>query len=306
MDVNGDGLVDLLSGSFRQREGDHRFGLFWVMAGVEGGGFRAPEVLEGSDGQPLVIGSPDATSSERSCTRPTAVDLNGDGWPDIVSGNSAGTFHVFAGEGPGRFSPRSHELRRTGGSRVAVSSKSDPFFIDWDGDGDQDLVSGSSRGVYLFLNEGDVHAPVFGQPRTLVEGVLPEHSPDPPRFGDAHLRAPEQNLRVWAGDLDGDGLVDLLVGDKATVTYPAEGLDEATAATRLAQWNARSQALQRRTVTPELTQEAFQAAWDALWAERAEIVEGSGAGFVWMYLQRPAQPTRRAPASPGPDAGGPH
>ena len=44
---------------------------------------------------------------DRICTRPTAVDLDGDGKLDIVSGNFRGTFHFFAGQGKGKFAPKS-------------------------------------------------------------------------------------------------------------------------------------------------------------------------------------------------------
>ena len=84
--------------------------------------------------------------TENICTRPFAVDWDGDGHLDLVVGNFSGTFYWFKGQGKGKFLPRP-ELIKAGDSPLTIAgAHSDPFVIDWDGDGDLDLLSGSSNG----------------------------------------------------------------------------------------------------------------------------------------------------------------
>jgi hypothetical protein len=71
------------------------------------------------------------------------VDWDGDGNLDLVVGNFAGSFYVFSGEGKGKFQPKP-KMIMTGESPLKVPGvHSDPFVIDWDNDGDLDLLSGS-------------------------------------------------------------------------------------------------------------------------------------------------------------------
>ncbi|QDU67079.1 FG-GAP repeat domain-containing protein [Engelhardtia mirabilis] len=285
MDVNGDGRIDLLSGSYSRMEEDMA-GLFWVLPGLEGGGFGEPETLLGTDGEPLIISGVDE-SIGKICTRPTAVDFDGDGHLDIVSGNFEGTFHLFRGAGNGAFAPDSVQLTR-GGEPLVVEHHSDPVFFDWDGDGDLDLVSGSVRGIDLFEHTGagpaDFAEPVelFDVPvsRAVMSGQIV--------FGEGHIDGPQGSLRVWVDDVDGDGRFDLLVGDCAQVTTPGEGLDEAAARERLDAWDLREAEFMERFQaagsewTDELTAD-YQALWDA----RGEILHEDGTGFVWFLRQLP-------------------
>jgi hypothetical protein len=84
--------------------------------------------------------------TENICTRPFAIDWDGDGHLDLVVGNFAGTFHLFKGRGKGKFAPVPEEIK-TGGQPLKLDGyHSDPFVVDWDGDGDLYLLSGSSEG----------------------------------------------------------------------------------------------------------------------------------------------------------------
>src|SRR5205823_5254216 len=129
-------------------------GLFQVLYGKPDGTFRKAEVLKGTDGEPLIIplngGKP---MTENICTRPFAVDWDGDGHLDLVVGNFSGTFYWFKGEGKGKFRPKPQPVM-AGGEPLRISgAHSDPFVIDWDGDGDLDVLSGSSGGgVYWAEN----------------------------------------------------------------------------------------------------------------------------------------------------------
>ncbi|NJN14804.1 MAG: VCBS repeat-containing protein [Planctomycetes bacterium] len=110
---------------------------------------------------------------DKICTRPFACDLDGDGRLDIVSGNFRGTFALFKGEGDGSFAPKATWLS-AGAAAMTVPSHSDPFLIDWDGDGDLDLLSGSALGgAFLFRNEGTRLAPKFGASTALLTAPRP-------------------------------------------------------------------------------------------------------------------------------------
>src|SRR5690606_41745769 len=106
-------------------------GLFQVLYGDKKGGFTPAKVLTCSRGEPLIIAAEkgDAGDVRRICTRPFAVDLDGDGKLDIVSGNFEGTFAWFRGEGDGKFEAKSTllgdgEVRRSEERRVGKEWRS--------------------------------------------------------------------------------------------------------------------------------------------------------------------------------------
>ena len=289
MDVNGDGHTDILSGSYSRMERDMA-GLFQVLYGSESG-FRKAEPLSGDDGELLIITSPgDDQDVDRICTRPTAVDLDGDGRLEIVSGNFTGTFALFAGHGEGKFAATSSMLTDTDGELLRVPAHSDPFFVDWDADGDLDLLSGSGQGgVFLFRNVGSKSKASFGPQEILMQAKGYEAAGL--TFGDEHIQLPQTSTRVWADDLDGDGKLDLLVGDSVTLSYPAEGLSEAEATERYEAWEERQQELMKVRMETEgepdeAELEQWQEAMQKVWEERETIIRSEMTGFVWVLYQK--------------------
>src|SRR5688572_28750057 len=110
-------------------------GLFQVLWAEPGGIFKQPAVLNGADQEPLIV---PGGQSEKTCTRPTAVDWNGDGKLDLVVGNYTGTFFVFTGEAGGKFAPKAEQLMVGTRALQITGMHGDPFVVDWDGDGDLD------------------------------------------------------------------------------------------------------------------------------------------------------------------------
>ena len=292
MDLNGDGHVDLLSGSYSRMEQDMA-GLFQVLWGKPGRKFGKAAVLNGSDGEPLILsgsGGGENADITKICTRAFAVDLDADGDLDLVSGNFRGTFAWFEGLGGGKFAAESKWLEGVSGDQrneLQVDAHSDPFLIDWDGDGDFDLLSGSAQGgAFLFPNEGTKSAPSFGARVTLLEPA--GHAPGGGAFGDAHLTGPGASTRVWADDIDGDGKLDLLVGDSLTLQYPLEGNSEAKTRELLAAWDAEQAKLMEK-MTPRADgslDEAAQEAWQKHYEKREAVVREEMTGFVWMLRRK--------------------
>ncbi|MHC4893288.1 MAG: FG-GAP repeat domain-containing protein [Planctomycetota bacterium] len=289
MDLNGDGHVDLLSGSY-SRPGFDMAGLFQVLWGGERG-FAEATPLFGSDGEALIIARGQGDDERvRICTRPSACDLNGDGHLDLLAGNFEGTFHVFWGEEGHTFAPQSEPLSGDEGL-LDLGFHSDPCPVDWDGDGDLDFISGSESGrVVLALNSGTPTEPRFARLETLIP-ALPDFGPDSElRFGDGHLTRPRGSTRVSVADVNGDGVHDLLVGDTGEVSYLLEGKTAEETRAAYAAWRVRRDALMEErpqwdgSEGVEERQAAWQERFNALFAELSGIVDKSSRGMVYLYL----------------------
>ena len=237
MDLDGDGKTDILSGSYSWQK-QPMAGTFHVLRGT-GKGFAKPEELKGADDKPLIVTPVDNNGDAdlaRICTRPTAVDLNGDGNLDIVTGNFGGTFFMFEGQGEGKFSPESKKLD------IKVSAHSDPYFVDWDRDGDMDLFSGSGQGgVFYFENTGSKTEPKFAKSKTILKPA--GYGPSEPVFGSDHIKGPQTSTRVYVDDVNGDGKWDLLVGDSANLMFTPDGVDEETTRAKMKAWDKEMQEL---------------------------------------------------------------
>lgn len=286
MDLNNDGFNDILSGSYSWNNPERGMaGTFQVLYGCEDG-FRKAIDLTGTDDDVLIIPAGEDNITEKICTRPTAVDWDGDGDLDLVVGNFSGTFYLFKGDGG--FSPEPEPIMAGDEPLRIAGAHSDPFLVDWDADGDLDLLSGSSQGgVYLAENTaGPAHVPVYTPFVPLIE---PNGSPQADGAGTP--TAPSGSTRVWADDVNGDGKLDLLVGDSSRiVTYP-DGMTREESDARKAEWEQTTQAIiaELQAAEGDPQSEAYQAILHRYLAHnqtRSEFIHVERTGFVWLYLQR--------------------
>ena len=248
MDINNDGHLDLLSGSWP--------GEIFLFKGGPDRSFAAPEMIKYKDGKIINIGggirergfnggisiagnakfetTPEGTfvnyqgkRYESTPDRPIgitgtasaahAADWDGDGDYDLIIGDINGKVYLVPNEG----TPESYAFGR---ERQLVSVRSrrvGPFTADWDGDGDLDLLVGANDGsVSLFRNTGDAKSPELAPAVRLVppgENASRENAPKDVRRGT--------RSKICVADWNGDGLLDLLVGD---IVYQKPDLPEPT------------------------------------------------------------------------------
>ena len=296
MDVNEDGLNDILSGSYSRSGQGGMAGLFQVLYGTKDGNFQKAEALNGTDDEPLII--PIAGRDEQTkniCTRPTAVDWDGDGDLDLVVGNFEGTFFLFHGEGKGKFAPQPEQMKIANGTPLLLQqAHSDPAIVDWDGDGDLDIVSGSAQGG-AFWSENTAEAdsaPVLTEFRELIPAAGYGKGDEMKKIED--LKSCGAGTRVWVADIDTDGQLDLLVGDNVTLTAPAEGLSMEEFQEKKDTWqkefNAASQAMQKFTWDGDEkpTQEMIDTRkkFNLLYHSRSKFIDEELTGFVWLYRRK--------------------
>lgn len=290
MDLDGDGHLDILSGSYSRMDKDMA-GLFQVLYGNKDGTFRKAEVLKGTDGKPLIIPAKgEGEVTEKICTRPFAADWNGDGKLDLVVGNFSGSLYLFVGEGKGKFEPNPTKMTDKNGKALIVpGAHSDPFVVDWDGDGALDLVSGSNDGgVYWARNTAAKGKPPVME--AFAQLVKPGKRPgsDSPFVTEESLKAPITAARVWVADINGDGKLDLLVGDGVQLISPAERLTEEELMKRLGEWTKKFESTEKELakVKDEKEREKLSKRYVELYQERSKILKEEMTGYVWLYLQK--------------------
>jgi hypothetical protein len=293
VDLDGDGRHDILSGSYSRME-QAMAGLFQVLRGKADGTFHRAEVVRGTDGEPLIIPVKSKPGEgedwiKNICTRPFAVDWDGDGDLDLVVGNFFGTFHVFEGQGKGKFLARPEEIQAGGQPLKIQGHHSDPFVVDWDGDGDLDLLSGSSEGgVQWSENRAGPGKPPRLAPFRELIGCGPRIE-NGQILRDSDLKGPLSCTRVWVDDLNSDGKLDVLVGDLVTLISPAEGLAEAEFKEKFAAWNKSiGEAASRLNSAADdgKKRSDAQQRYQRLYQQRSEFMKEDRTGFVWLYLRK--------------------
>ena len=213
-DITGDGIADLFTGCFE--------GGIYVMAGQNGGEFAAPQKLLDKAGNILRLGqywnddlnkwSGVETSKfkDKLGIGAAAIDWDDDGDLDLVLGSFEGNLFVRLNEGSQSmpaFATESVMLEKDGEPLGITGGDCIPRIADWDGDGRFDIVTGSGEGgVYWLQNMGKKGEPVFAEPREII-------APPDAKRGSAEPDWPGLRTQVCAADYDGDGDLDLIVGD---------------------------------------------------------------------------------------------
>ncbi len=104
---------------------------------------------------------------------PSIVDWDRDGDPDLIVGDDKGYINLYINEGKKRGGTvktlkYAGRLKNKSGREIDVGSMATPCAVDWDGDGDVDIVCGNSSGhIYIILNEGSQKKPKFANPLVL-------------------------------------------------------------------------------------------------------------------------------------------
>ncbi len=201
-DFDGDGDLDLICGEFTDR-------LSWFenTGSREQPVFAKGRFLENEEGM---------IRMDLEMIVPNAVDWDGDGHIDMVVGDEDGRVALIRNTGKVKnhmpvFS--SPEYFRQKASDLKFGALSTPFSVDWDNDGDEDLICGNTAGQIGLIENLD-----GGNPPRWAEPVLLEAEGKPIRImagENGSVQGPCE--RKWGyttlsvADWDGDGLKDLVV-----------------------------------------------------------------------------------------------
>lgn len=202
-DFDGDGDLDLICGEFLDK-------LTWF----ENTGTREnPVYAKGK----FLSNQSGTIKMDLEMIIPVAVDFDGDGYVDLVVGDEDGRVAFIRNTGKvKKHMPvfQSPEYFKQQAAYVKFGALATPYSVDWDDDGDEDIITGNSAGYIGFIeNLGNFN----GMPRWAAPVLL---------------QAGDKNIRIQAGyngsiqgpaeakwgyttlsvaDWDGDGLKDIIV-----------------------------------------------------------------------------------------------
>ncbi len=201
-DFDGDGDLDLICGEFVDK-------LTWFenTGSREKPVFAQGRFLENESG---------IIKMNLEMILPNAVDWDKDGDMDLVVGDEDGRVAIIENTGKTKnHMPvfNSPVYFRQEADNLKFGALSTPFSVDWDGDGDVDLICGNTAGNIGFIENLD-----GGNPPKWNEPVLLEADGKPIRFQagkNGSIQGPCEEkwgyTTLSVADWDGDGLKDVIV-----------------------------------------------------------------------------------------------
>ena len=167
----------------------------WIYTGVTG----IPAVLDGelialrSNGRVYrADGTQLSGISVASGISMTCADVDGDGKNDILVSDSYGRIWYYHQESDGTFKLK---YRVYGGTGIGFAEGLTISAVDWDGDGDYDLVTGRTDGRLMLLRDPDIGRPTGLRATVGATSVVLDWDPDRQSRvrGYNVYRAPEEN-----------------------------------------------------------------------------------------------------------------
>ncbi|HYH55519.1 MAG TPA: VCBS repeat-containing protein, partial [Anseongella sp.] len=201
-DFDGDGDLDLICGEFLDK-------FTWF---ENTGSREKPAYAEGK----LLANEEGVIRMDLEMIIPVALDWDGDGHTDLVTGDEDGrvalvrnTGRVKAGmplfESPRYFMQEADNLK--------FGALATPFSVDWDSDGDEDLIAGNSAGYIAFIENLDGGNPPSWAPPVLLQAggevIRVQAGKNGSIQGPAEAKWGYTTLSV--ADWDGDALKDVIV-----------------------------------------------------------------------------------------------
>jgi hypothetical protein len=278
-DFDGDGDLDLICGEFRDS-----------FTYYENTGTRTKPVYAAgrqltSAGLPLVM--------DLCMITPTAVDFDGDGDLDLVCGDEDGRVAFIENTGkvvgglPQFLPPR---YFRQFAADVKFGALATPYAFDWDGDGDEDLISGNSAGYIAFIENLGGTPRRWAAPRYLSAGgklIREQAGPNGSIQGPAEAKWGYSILSV--ADWDGDGLPDIMTNGiwGKIIWYKNVGTRKAP---KLAAGKPVELALPPGTPTPALAGNWWKPQSRELstqWRTTPQMIDWNGDGLMDLVMSDP-------------------
>lgn len=202
MDFDGDGDLDIICGEFLDR-----FTWFENTGTRENPVYAAGRFLTNEKG---------TIKMDLEMIIPVGVDWDGDGDVDLIVGDEDGRVALVENTGVLKDNMpifKSPEYFKQKAGLVKFGALATPFSVDWDGDGDEDLICGNTAGYIGFIENLDGgNPPKWNKPVYLkAEGevIRIQAGESGSIQGPAEKKWGYTTLSV--ADWDGDGLYDIIV-----------------------------------------------------------------------------------------------
>jgi len=297
VDLNGDGELDLVSGIYLLK-GDvtPRAGHPQVAYGIGNGKFGESQSIKNKAGKlllaPLATNKdPKRSESHLLCTTTTLGDLNNDGTVDMLVGGNRGNIYYIQGEKTPKgvvWSNSPVNLKDASGADLAVAGrKVGPHLVDWDKDGDLDILCGTASGaVHLYTNAGNKSKPVWSAPVELLGKAQVSWEQNLDKIKKVQRGT---NSRVHAVDWNNDGKLDLLVGDRTTLVQRHKNLTDEQFEGFMDEYNRLTAEAQAMAVKGRKDLDAKKQAHRLYHQARqvkAKAYLSQDTGHIWLYLAK--------------------